>query len=44
MSSHCPIFGNLILIPVAIEGKDLAGFCAPGGLVDRALRAANPEK
>ncbi len=29
-------------VPAALEGKDIAGFCAPGGLVDRALRAANP--
>jgi len=35
---------NMMLwaVPAALEGKDIAGFCAPGGLVDRALRAANP--
>lgn len=33
---------NLMLwgIPAALEGKDIAAFCAPGGLVDRILRAA----
>jgi uncharacterized protein (DUF608 family) len=33
---------NMMLwaVPAALEGKDIAGFCAPGGLVDRALRAA----
>jgi uncharacterized protein (DUF608 family) len=34
---------NMMLwaVPAALEGKDIAGFCAPGGLVDRILRAAN---
>jgi uncharacterized protein (DUF608 family) len=34
---------NMMLwaIPAALEGKDIAGFCAPGGLVDRILKAAN---
>jgi uncharacterized protein (DUF608 family) len=37
---------NMMLwaVPAALEGKDLAQFCAPGGLVERALQAANPEK
>jgi uncharacterized protein (DUF608 family) len=34
----------LWVVPAALEGKDLAQFCAPGGLVDRILRAANPDK
>jgi hypothetical protein len=33
---------NLMLwgVPAALEGKDIAAFCAPGGLVDRILQAA----
>jgi uncharacterized protein (DUF608 family) len=33
---------NMMLwaIPAALEGKDIAAFCAPGGLVDRILIAA----
>jgi uncharacterized protein (DUF608 family) len=33
---------NMMLwaVPAALEGKDIAGYCAPGGLVDRALKAA----
>jgi hypothetical protein len=27
-------------VPTALEGKDIATFCAPGGLVDRILKAA----
>ena len=30
----------LWIVPAAAEGKDLAGFCAPGGFVDRILQAA----
>ena len=33
---------NMMLwaLPAALEGKDIATFCAPGGLVDRVLEAA----
>jgi hypothetical protein len=33
---------NMMLwaVPAAVEGKDIAAFCAPGGLVDRIVRAA----
>lgn len=33
---------NMMLwaIPAAMEGKDIAAMCAPGGLVDRIIRAA----
>jgi uncharacterized protein (DUF608 family) len=33
---------NMILwiVPAAAQGKDLAGFCSPGGLVDRMVKAA----
>ena len=33
---------NMMLwaIPAALEGKDITAFCAPGGLVDRILKAA----
>ena len=33
---------NMMLwaVPAAMEGKDIAAFCAPGGLVDRVLQAA----
>jgi uncharacterized protein (DUF608 family) len=33
---------NMMLwaVPAALEGKDIAAFCAPGGIVDRALQAA----
>jgi uncharacterized protein (DUF608 family) len=33
---------NMMLwaLPAALEGKDIAAFCAPGGLVDRTIRAA----
>ena len=33
---------NMMLwaLPAALEGKDIAGFCAPGGFVDRILQAA----
>jgi non-lysosomal glucosylceramidase len=33
---------NMMLwaLPAALEGKDIAVFCAPGGLVDRIIRAA----
>jgi uncharacterized protein (DUF608 family) len=36
---------NMMLwaVPVALEDKDISGFCAPGGLVDRVLGAANLE-
>jgi hypothetical protein len=27
-------------VPAALEGKDIAAFCASGGLVDRVMRAA----
>jgi hypothetical protein len=30
----------LWIVPAAAQGKDLAGFCAPGGLVDRMITAA----
>jgi uncharacterized protein (DUF608 family) len=30
----------LWIVPAAAQGKDLAGFCAPGGLVDRMISAA----
>ena len=35
---------NLMLwaLPAASEGKDIAAFCADGGLVDRIIRAAKP--
>ena len=37
---------NMMLwaVPAALEGKDIAGFCAPGGLVDRMLQAARTGK
>ncbi|MGH9505068.1 MAG: GH116 family glycosyl hydrolase, partial [Terriglobales bacterium] len=33
---------NMMLwaLPAALEGKDIASFCAPGGLVDRVVKAA----
>jgi uncharacterized protein (DUF608 family) len=33
---------NMMLwaLPAAVEGKDIAAFCAPGGLVDRIIQAA----
>jgi uncharacterized protein (DUF608 family) len=30
----------LWIVPAAVQGKDLAGFCAPGGLVDGMIAAA----
>jgi hypothetical protein len=27
-------------VPAALQGQDIAAFCAPGGLVDRVIRAA----
>ena len=30
----------LWVLPAALAGKDIASFCAPGGLVDRVIRAA----
>jgi hypothetical protein len=30
-------------LPAVIEGKTIAEFSAPDGLVDRIIRAANPE-
>jgi hypothetical protein len=30
------------IVPAAVMGKNLAEFCAPGGLVDRMIRAAAP--
>jgi hypothetical protein len=33
---------NMMLwaMPAALEGKDIAAACAPGGLVDRVIQAA----
>jgi hypothetical protein len=33
---------NMMLwaLPAALQGKDIASFCAPGGFVDRILHAA----
>ena len=33
---------NMMLwaLPAALEGKDISGACAPGGLVDRVIKAA----
>ncbi len=37
---------NLMLwaVPAAAEGKDIAAFCASGGLVDRIIQAAKPRE
>ena len=32
---------DLWVVPAALMGKDLSGFCAAGGLVDRMIQAAN---
>ena len=38
-------YQNMMLwaLPAALEGKDLRALCAPGGLVDRVLRAGQPK-
>jgi hypothetical protein len=33
----------LWIVPAAAQGKDVAGFCAPGGLVDRMIWAARSD-